>query len=150
MHTVNGLTNNEYALPYRSVTVDGAVIATAVLSALDGAPAAPEPTPGTHQSAMASGLDAMVGRQVEVQMSGNPDENVCGRLVSVSDSHLVLAQDSSEYDSERLGVVPLGRVWMVSSRQLTDDEDRLFDDCERLAEPLWQPDDHNSRPSSAH
>ena len=58
---------------------------------------------------MAGGLDAIVGRQVEVQMSGNPDENLCGRLVAVSDAQLVIAQDSSEYDSERLGAVPLGR-----------------------------------------
>lgn len=126
-HTVSGLTNNEHAVPYRSATVDGAVIAAAVLAALDGAPAT-EPAPGRHESAMADGLDAMVGRQVEVQMSGNPDENLCGRLVAVSDAHLVIAQDSSEYDSERLGVVPLGQVWMVSSRQLTDDEYQLFDD----------------------
>jgi hypothetical protein len=123
-HTVDGLTNNERVLPWKSVTLSPDQVADALLAALGGY-LPPEPPGRPLPSAMTGGLAALVGREVEVQVSGDPDENLRGRLVSVTDSHLTITQ--SYEDLGRIGVIPLGQVRMVRTDQLTDDEYRLTD-----------------------
>jgi hypothetical protein len=121
---VNGLSCNEEAIPRRVVQVSGVEVGAALLAVLGGKePAGPQ---RSVPSALEGGLSALVGRHVEVATAPVSDEALVGRLVGVGDNHLVLARDGDA--GPTITIVPLTAVVAVSTRQLTESEDVLFDD----------------------
>jgi hypothetical protein len=120
--TVNGLTNNDEAVPSDRVEVSGAHVAEAILAALarEELPASPG---APRDSVFLAGLAAFVGRRVEIHVSGEAYENIKGRLLGIVEYGLVVAPDV-DHDEEPIGLVPFAAIRMISSSQLTESEER--------------------------
>ena len=123
---VNGLSMNEAAIPKRRVRVSGTDVGQALLAVLTGEKAPAEPR-YSRPSALEGGLSALLDRRVEVTtIVDTPSTDLLvGRLVAVGDDHLVLAR--APYDEPVITVVPKAVVIAVSTYQLTESEDALFD-----------------------
>lgn len=120
---VDGLTNNERAVPYCSQTVTGAQVADALLAVLGGEDTVDVPHP-RREPVTAGGLRALVGRQIQAQVTADPAEDIGGHLAAVIDDQLVMVGPTGHsYDT--VAVIPLARVFMVTSCQLTEEERHL-------------------------
>lgn len=118
---VNGLSHNDDAVPYSRVSVPSGEVAAAALLVLSGEPL-PAAAPYVRPSVLEVGLPALVGRVVDVLVSGEPEEPLRGKLLAAFQDGLVLALDGHDGDG-RVGFIPLGVVRMVSTDQLTASED---------------------------
>lgn len=123
---VNGLASDGTSIPRRNVTVPGPAVGEALLAVLKGEDAPAEPR-SLRVSALDTGLSGLIDRQVDVTtIVDTPSTDLLvGRLVAVADDYLVLAR--TPYDEPVITVVPMRAVIAVSTHQLTEREDDLFD-----------------------
>lgn len=117
---VDGLTENQDALGYVEVSVDPAALAQTFIEHLVAdEPISQHPADRpARPSAVTSGLAGLVGRRVNLAVTGSDEQELAGTLLACTADALVLCQSGEG----PLTVVPLASLRWASTYQLTADE----------------------------